>query len=157
MNDGDKLYERVKDLLKNQRLAVLSTHRDGQPYASLVAFAASEDLKSLVFATTRSTRKYDNLRKIPRVALLVDSRSNRDEDFHEAVGVTATGGAEELTGGEKEAFMKIYLEKHPHLRDFVASPSCALIKIHVDTYYFVSRFQKVFELHVKNGSDHPPA
>jgi hypothetical protein len=31
--------------------ALLSTHNGGQPYASLVAFALSDDLGSLYFAT----------------------------------------------------------------------------------------------------------
>jgi heme iron utilization protein len=120
----------------------------GQPYASLVVFAATQDLKSLLFATTRATRKYDNLSHDPRVALLIDSRSNLNSDIHGAIAVTATGIAEEVGEKEKEALLKIYLAKHPHLKDFVHSPTCALLRVKVETYYLVSKFQKVFELRI---------
>ena len=48
------LRDALAELLASQHLAVLATHRDGQPYCSLVGFAASPDLKGLAFATTRS-------------------------------------------------------------------------------------------------------
>ena len=148
MEDAVRLKHTVGDLLKAQKLAVLSTHHNGQPYASLVVFASTEDLKQLLFATTRATRKYDNIVHDPRVALLVDSRSNLTADIHGAIAVTATGRAEEVSEKEKEAALKIYLSKHPHLKDFVHSPTCALLRVKVETYYMVSKFQKVLELHL---------
>ena len=148
MEDAGKLKHTVGELLRSQKLAVLSTHNKGQPYASLVVFAATEDLKHLLFATTRATRKYDNLSHDPRVALLIDSRSNLNSDIHGAIAVTATGVAEEVGEKEKEALLKIYLAKHPHLKEFVHSPTCALLRIKVEAYYLVSKFQKVFELRI---------
>ncbi|NIN00348.1 MAG: pyridoxamine 5'-phosphate oxidase family protein [candidate division Zixibacteria bacterium] len=139
----------LKELFTTQPLAVLSTQNEGQPYASLVAFATSEDLKQLFFATTRATRKYGNLSSDPRVAMLVDSRSNEVSDFRWAMAVTATGKVEEVEGQEKERVLQIYLAKHPHLDDFVSSPSCALLKIRVERYYVATRFQNVTEVHVK--------
>jgi len=44
---------------------------------------------------------------------------------------------------------KMYLAKHPHLKEFVTSPTCALVKIRVDVYYLVWRFQNVLEWKVK--------
>ena len=143
------MREDLKKLFTTQPLAVLSTQNKGQPYASLVAFAASEDLKALFFATTRATRKYANLSSEPRVAMLVDSRSNEVSDFRWAMAVTAMGTAEEMEGPEKEKVLKIYLAKHPHLDDFVSSPSCALLKIRVERYFVATRFQNVIEVHVK--------
>lgn len=151
MEDAVRLKHTVGDLLKSQKLAVLSTHYKGQPYASLVVFAVTEDLKQLFFASTRGTRKYENVVQDPRVALLIDSRSTLNADIHGAIAVTATGRAEEVRGKEKEAFLKIYLAKHPHLNDFVRSPTCALLRIRVETYYMVSKFQKVLELHLSKN------
>jgi nitroimidazol reductase NimA-like FMN-containing flavoprotein (pyridoxamine 5'-phosphate oxidase superfamily) len=145
----DSMRKDLEELFTTQPLAVLSTQNAGQPYASLVAFASSEDLKELYFATTRATRKYANLSSDPRVAMLVDSRSNEVSDFRWAMAVTATGKAEEVEGQEKEKVLKIYLAKHPHLDDFVSSPSCALLKIRVERYYVATRFQNVIEVHVK--------
>jgi nitroimidazol reductase NimA-like FMN-containing flavoprotein (pyridoxamine 5'-phosphate oxidase superfamily) len=143
------MKEDLKGLFASQRLAVLATQNEGQPYNSLVAFTASEDLKQLFFATTRATRKYANLTADSRVAMLVDNRSNEAADFRWAMAVTATGKAEEIEGHEREEASKLYLAKHTHLEEFVSSPSCALLRISVDRYYVASRFQKVIEVHVK--------
>jgi nitroimidazol reductase NimA-like FMN-containing flavoprotein (pyridoxamine 5'-phosphate oxidase superfamily) len=148
MEETVRLKHTVGDLLKGQNLAVLSTHHKGQPYASLVVFAATEDIKQILFATTRATRKYDNIVQDPRVALLIDSRTNLNSDIHGAIAVTVTGRAEEVKDKDKEAFLKIYLAKHPHLKDFVRSPTCALLRVKVEAYYMVSKFQKVIELHL---------
>jgi nitroimidazol reductase NimA-like FMN-containing flavoprotein (pyridoxamine 5'-phosphate oxidase superfamily) len=149
MEAEEELTTRLRELFRTQGLAVLSTHGEGGPYASLVGFAATEDLKSLLFATSRSTRKYANLMGESHAAMLVDSRSNQDSDFHNAIAVTATGRTEEVTAAERDALLKTYLDKHPHLTEFVSAPTCALLHLAVDTYYVVERFQHVVEIHVK--------
>ena len=144
--DTRQIALQLKALFASQGLAVVSTHEHGQPYGNLVAFASSEDLKHLVFATTRSTRKYANIDEDHRVSLLIDNRSNRVSDFHEAMAVTAIGLAEEVMGPEKDVLLKVYLGKHPHLEDFVMSPTCALMQVQESRYYVVSRFQHVLVL-----------
>lgn len=146
MKKESDFKKRLAELFASQSLAVLSTHGKGQPYGSLVAFAATDDLKCILFATTRATRKYANLSSESRVAMVVDNRSNRDSDFHKAIGVTAMGMAEEIEGGERDRSLKLYLRKHPFLKEFVTSPTCALFKVHVERYYMVSQFQNVVEL-----------
>lgn len=66
-----ELVDLVKELLRSQRVGVLATHRDQRPYASLVAFAHTPDLRHLLFATTRATRKSANITADPRVAMLI--------------------------------------------------------------------------------------
>jgi nitroimidazol reductase NimA-like FMN-containing flavoprotein (pyridoxamine 5'-phosphate oxidase superfamily) len=144
-----QLRKTLKDLFASQRLGVLATYGSGQPYGSLVAFVATDDLKHLLFATTRATRKYANLSTESRVALLVDNRSNQDTDFHSSIAVTALGNAKEVTRSERDRFLRLYLAKHPHLEEFVNSPTCALLKVSVDRYYMVNRFQNVMELHMR--------
>jgi nitroimidazol reductase NimA-like FMN-containing flavoprotein (pyridoxamine 5'-phosphate oxidase superfamily) len=144
-----QLREFLKDLFSSQRLAVLATQNRRQPYGNLVAFMATDDLKHLLFATTRATRKFVNISKNPKVAMVVDNRSNEESDFHQASAVTATGVVKEIMGPEKARFQKLYLSKHPYLKDFVSSPTCALLKVEVETYTIVNRFQNVMELHIK--------
>ena len=139
----------VRDLLRTQRFAVLSTEAETGPYASLIAFWADDDLSQIVFATMRATRKFNYLVTHPRVALLFDNRSNRDVDVRLAMAVTATGPAWELTEeGARTAASDAYLAKHPHLAAFVASPGCAFVRVTVETYYVVTHFQSVVELHM---------
>jgi nitroimidazol reductase NimA-like FMN-containing flavoprotein (pyridoxamine 5'-phosphate oxidase superfamily) len=147
--DLNRVKRDLRKLLNSQPLAVLATQDRGQPYASLVAFASSDDLKSLYFATTRSTRKYGNLSGDSRVAMLMDNRSNKASDFRWAMGATATGRATEVGPGERESALDLYLAKHPHLKDFVQSPTCALCEIKVQTFFVVTRFQSVVEVHVR--------
>jgi len=146
MPDKDQIEQRLMELLASQKLAVLATQDQAQPYASLVVFAASEDLRELYFVTPKATRKFAYLQANPRVALLMDSRSNQDSDIHRAVAATAVGSAAEVPPGERSRVLSCYLAKHPHLEEFAASPSCALVRVSVATYYVVSRFQEVMEL-----------
>ena len=144
----------LKELLASQRFAVLSTQSGAGPYASLIAFWTPGDLSHVVFATMRTTRKFKNLVAYPRVALLFDNRSNRDVDAEEATAVTAVGTARELTHeGSRGPASKQFLAKHSHLTSFVASPGCAFVSVVVDTYYVVTHFERVVELHMPGGGD----
>jgi nitroimidazol reductase NimA-like FMN-containing flavoprotein (pyridoxamine 5'-phosphate oxidase superfamily) len=149
MEKTSQLKEFLKDLFDSQRLAVLATQGKRQSYGNLVAFVATNDLKHLLFATTRATRKYANISENPRVAMVIDNRSNQETDFHQAAAVTATGVVKEVEGIGKESLLRLYLSKHPYLKDFVSSPTCALLRMHVETYYVVRQFQNVMELHIR--------
>ncbi len=149
MNEKHQVGETLFELCSSQRLGVLGTHHAGQPYGSLVAFAVTSDLKILVFATTRATRKFANLQSDPRVSMVLDNRANRVADFRKAVAATVLGQAKEARGKERKKLAEIYLAKHPHLKDFVDSPNCALMKMQVEVYYLVSRFQNVFEWRIR--------
>jgi general stress protein 26 len=54
-------FNRIRELFKSQKLAVLATNNESHPYCNLVAFAETSDCKSLIFATNRNTSKYRNL------------------------------------------------------------------------------------------------
>jgi nitroimidazol reductase NimA-like FMN-containing flavoprotein (pyridoxamine 5'-phosphate oxidase superfamily) len=150
LKEKEQIRKILLELFSSQKLAVLGTHQRGQPYGSLVAFAATPDLKSIVFATTRATRKFANLQADSRVSMVLDNRSNRVVDFRKAVAATALGRAKEVRGKERKKLAKLYLAKHPHLKEFVSSPTCALVRIRVEIYYLVWRFQHVFEWRVKS-------
>ncbi len=139
------MENQIKELFRTQKLAVLATQSSGAPYANLVAFASSEDATSLWFVTERSTRKYQNLSSEPRIALMIDNRSNDLRDFGDATAVTALGRAVEIEEPKKSALIEIYLEKHPNLKGFATSPSSALFKVDVEVYIMVSAFENVSE------------
>ncbi len=134
----------IRHLLDSQRLAVVATSMDGSPYVSLVGFLHSEDLRSIVFATLRDTRKFRNLLLDPHVSLLIDNRRNDASDLYEASAVTIMGTAVEITDpGTHAEISARFLSKHPCLAEFVQSPNCALISVEILQYHFVSRFQNV--------------
>jgi len=145
MSSSSDLRQTLKDTLATQRFGVLATHGQGQSYGSLVAFAETGDLKQLVFATQRETRKFLNLMSEPRVALVIDSRSNSDSDLKNAVAITALGPAHEAAGGERERLARVYLAKHPGLAEFIGSPEMAVCSVQVEDYV-VARFDEVTRL-----------
>lgn len=162
MIDKSEHARQIRALVENQRFAVLSTRQDdGHPYASLVAFCVDADLKHLVFCTLRSTRKFANLAAEGRVALLIDNRSNDETDLQQAAAVTVLGACVEARGDERSTLSACFLNRHPAMSDFVRSPGCAVMKVDVRTYYLVTRFQNVIELHVLDSercdSDKTPA
>jgi nitroimidazol reductase NimA-like FMN-containing flavoprotein (pyridoxamine 5'-phosphate oxidase superfamily) len=140
---------RIAALLEGQRLAVLSTQHGGAPYASLVGFAAEADLSRIYFATPQTTRKHRNIEADPRVAMLVDSRTHAEADFHRAAAVTAVGKA---VGVEKDAdpgAVSLYLSRHPYLADFLRAPTTRLFAVDVERYLLVVNFQQVMELRIR--------
>ena len=148
MNHDESHIRLLREMLDDQLLGVLGTHHEGEPYTSLVGFAATPDLKALLFATGRSTRKAANLTADSRASMLIDNRTNTAADFTEAAAATAVGRVDEAGGDERAEFDRIFLAKHPHLGDFVRSPSCAALRLQVSVYMVVTRFQHVIELHV---------
>lgn len=147
MIDPMEVKEVVRDLMDTQRLAVLSTQMSGRPYSNLIAFAASGDLTDIVFATPRASRKYANLIVESRVSLLVDNRSNQEADFDQASAVTVLGTATEVLDLDREKYLRLYLQKHPYLKEFVTAPSCALMLVKVEKLIVVTRFQEVREIY----------
>jgi heme iron utilization protein len=139
--DDAALRQTLRSLFTSQRLAVLATYGDAQPYCSLMAFAVSDDLKHLIMATKQHTQKFANIQKHPRISLLVDNRKNQVDDFQQAVAVTILALASELESTEYEHFLNLYLFKHPYMRSFCQSPDCTLLKLTVERYLVVSSFR----------------
>jgi nitroimidazol reductase NimA-like FMN-containing flavoprotein (pyridoxamine 5'-phosphate oxidase superfamily) len=148
MQPSAGIQNRLRSLFETQNLAVVATQTGGQPYASLVAFVATDDLRHLFFVTAKTTRKFSNLKSDSRVAVLVNSSINQESDFHDAISITVTGIAEELKEPERQAVLDLYLSKHPYLEDFARSPSCVFIRVVANSYYMVQNFQNVMEFHV---------
>lgn len=145
--------DHIRTILADQPLAVLSTQRNGQPYSSLMAFAHTDDLRELIVATGKSTRKHQNISLDSRVSLLVDNRTNSEEDFHAAAAVTILGTARKIEAEERPAYESIYLKRHPYLAKFLSSPTTTFIKIEVGHYLLVTRFQEVMEYHLSDELD----
>ncbi len=154
MSDISVIKENLRILGETQNFAVLATTHDGQPHTSIVAFTLSEGLRRILFATTRATRKFRNIRANPSVAMLFDNRTNESKDLHTAIAVTAYGTAMELPEGstasaEGEDRRTRHGAKHPYLAEFLQSPSSALVAIEVERYSMVSRFQHVIDWEIE--------
>lgn len=153
MSREESTRNAIHRLLRSQQLGVLSTAGAKGPYASLIAFAVSDDNRRLFFVTPRATRKFANITADSRVALLVNNSINRPEDFHQAAAVTAVGHASLIAPPELDFVRDRYLARHPYLEEFAYSPSCRFLAIRVERYILAERFQNVTEYRIGNEPD----
>lgn len=124
----------IEGVFRSQAAMVLASEKNHQPYANLVAFSYSADLKYLYFATPRETTKYGNITQNPNISMLIDARKNDSLSFGEGTAVTVVGKATELLGIEREKRLTAHAERLPGLGEFLGSPSIALFEIEVRTY-----------------------
>ncbi len=145
------LTDCISRVLTSQLQGVLATQHDAKPYTSLMAFAHTPDLRHLILATFRDTQKHCNLLANAWVSFLVDDRSNDPIDYQHAVAISVCGRAVMLDEHERVNFLPIYLGKHPQLHEFASSPNCALLRIDVEEYRVISRFQSVEILSISHS------
>lgn len=97
--------EEVFEFMNRESLAVLATVSEGgQPEAALMGFAVTPDLE-IIFDTVKSSRKYPNLKKNPRVAWVIGCTTE--------ITVQYEGIAEELQGAELAKYKQPYFAKFP--------------------------------------------
>ncbi len=145
-DEKQSIQESIKELCESQSFAVLATQGAGQPYTSLIGFVTTEDLKYLVFATPKETRKYSLLEGNNRVALMVDNRGQQPNSINHISALTITGNSRILSDGEEiKKWSGLLTEKHPYLNSFVQASSTAIVLVEVYRYFYVSKFQEVFE------------
>ncbi len=145
-DETQSIQESIKELCESQSFAVLATQGSGQPYTSLIGFFTSEDLKYLVFATPKETRKFSLLEGDNRVALMVDNRGLQPNSINHISALTITGNSRVLSDKEEiKKWSGMLTEKHPYLNSFVKASSTAIVLVEVYRYFYVRRFQEVFE------------
>jgi len=140
--DNKPEIKKLENLLQSQRFSVIATQGEREPYTNLVAFINTNDLKHIIFATSKNTKKYTNLIKNSKISMLIDNRGNKPEDIRKASVVTAVGPADELKQ-DIDFYKNFYLKKHPYLRNFINLPDTVLINLKVEKYLFVNHFQNV--------------
>ena len=127
----------IGDVFQTNNLAVLATEGDGQPHASLIAVTPTDDFVHLIFATYRSTRKYNNLINNGKVAILFENRYFNHLNQQESTVLTAFGYASEVIKDEYEMAMQTHLLKHPAQHTFLLSTDCAIFRVVVHAYQLV--------------------
>jgi len=135
--------EEIRALLAGRKFAVLATQSDGQPHASLIAFTPVDDIKSLVFATYRKTRKYKSMIKDGRAALLVGSGIEPYEQQRAGLIVTAHGNVSDAISNSRQSMLMSHIQRHPEFEEFFSSPECALIVMEISNYQIVTSTDEV--------------
>ena len=118
MTDTEKIY----NFIKGYDLAVLATVTSHVlPQAAVVGFSERENLE-LIFGTSNQSRKYQNLLKNPRVAVVIGWDQGKTVQYE--------GEAVELTDStERQEAMNIHLSKIPSVAKYLSDPNEAIFKI----------------------------
>jgi heme iron utilization protein len=149
MLEQTRLNETITAISAQQRFGVLATRGTPGPHTSLIAFAVSPDLQTVVFATPSATRKLANITACGTVSLLFDNRRNEDDLLYDTTAVSAFGVARVAGAHERDNLLELYLRRHPYLRTFLEKPDTVLVSVAVEYYEVVSRFQDVQRLAFK--------
>jgi hypothetical protein len=107
--------------LRRYKLAVqASASPEGAPQAAVIGFAVSDALE-VVFDTLESTRKYQNLRADPRIALVIG--------WDDAMSVQLEGVADFPTGAELERLKQVYFGPYPDGRQRLMWPGITHVRV----------------------------
>ena len=136
----ESLNEKIVELFKEQRFAVIATQGKTEPYTNLVSFLIGRDFKKIYFPTSKNTRKFKNLSENSRISILIDNRGNKPQDIENAMTLTAVGKTSVIKDSK---ILNLFLKKHPYLKDFVSSNDCAMIEIDIEKYIVVYNFKDV--------------
>ena len=100
--------EFLYSFLVRHKYAVLSTvTKNNLPECALIGFAVTQDLK-IIFDTSRTTRKYQNLIKNPAIALVIGWDKERTVQYEGRAAVPDTNALNDLF----DIYVKVFPEGH---------------------------------------------
>lgn len=111
----------LHSFIKDHKLAVIATVTgDSLPEAAVIGIAVTENLE-LICSSFSTSRKYRNLSKNPRVALVIGWEKGRTVQYE--------GVAQELPEDEAEGYLESTLDKTPSVGKYVQREFRAVYKI----------------------------
>lgn len=93
---------------------------NGDPEAAYVGFGEKDDL-SLIFGADSTSRKFKNIEKKPKVALVFGD--------NEAITIQYEGSASTLKGKELETYQELYFKKIPSALQYKDAENQVFLKI----------------------------
>ena len=110
------------DFLRRHRVAVQATASLDGPQAAVVGFAVTSDF-DIVFDTLGSSRKAVNLRRNPKLALVIGGLDGSERT------VQYEGLADEPTGAELERLKAVYYAAYPDGPSRLAWPGLTYVRV----------------------------
>ena len=122
--------QKLGALLAQQHLAVIATHGEEWPTATVQAFAETPEL-DLLFIMIDSAEKFLNLVKRPKVTVFVDSRHNLEPTNLDVVRASIQGIASEVPFASAEAtpLKALFLAKNPFEEPYFGHPALRLVRV----------------------------
>lgn len=130
------MLEKMKELVKEKNICVLSTVSDNKPHCSLMVYAADSECREFYMVTSRETQKFRNLKNNPNVSLLIDTREELwGPDRDRASALTVSGRIEEVRDSKKQKHLsRLLLDRHPHLEEFFERDDTAILCVKAESF-----------------------
>ena len=113
--------EIVSEFIKAHKIAILSTvTHDFLPQSAVVGIYVGKNME-LFFGTFRTSRKYQNLQKNPRVSIVIGWDSGKTVQYE--------GEAKELSGKAVEEFKKAHLKHMNTAAKYVSKEQAVFFKV----------------------------
>jgi nitroimidazol reductase NimA-like FMN-containing flavoprotein (pyridoxamine 5'-phosphate oxidase superfamily) len=129
----DTMLEKMKEMVRFQKMCVLATVSGGQPHCSLMSYAVDDDCREIYLLTFKNTKKYKNMNNNPAVSLLIDTREeDHGEMRRHAKALTANGVFVEVTDPARRDMIKArLLARHPQLHILAENPDAEYFAVRI--------------------------
>ncbi len=112
--------QKIIDVFKKHRLAVIATVGENKPEAALIGFNYLDNLE-LTFGTFESFRKYKNLKSNHHAAFVIGWTEDETVQYE--------GIVKELKGTELKEYQDKYLEKYPSAAKYIHNSQERFFKV----------------------------
>jgi hypothetical protein len=138
--------QKLAELFAQEHVAVIVTHGDEWPTATLQAFGETPDL-DLLFIMGDTAEKFQNLLKRPKVTVIVDTRDVGDVTKFQITRAVMQGIASEVPkGAEWDGLKDIFLKKNPFEAPFFGNPALRLVRIKPKRISFTGADRQGFKI-----------
>ncbi|MEM4409499.1 MAG: pyridoxamine 5'-phosphate oxidase family protein [Candidatus Caldarchaeum sp.] len=122
--------QKIAALLAKEHVAVVATHGEEWPTATMQAFAETPDL-DVILIMLESAPKFQNLLRRPQVALVIDDRDTGDVKTLQVIRVSIQGIAREVEkqSPEWQELQAIFLKKNPFEEPFFKYDALRMIRV----------------------------
>ena len=127
------MLEKINALILRKDSCVLATTDGKTPHCSLMAYVPDDSGERLYLVTSSASRKYQNIRRHPRVSLLIDTRGEQPRKLTQAVTVTGTCDILQDTV-EISRVKAAFVRQHPQLNDFICKGDIAVMSVQIDFF-----------------------
>jgi nitroimidazol reductase NimA-like FMN-containing flavoprotein (pyridoxamine 5'-phosphate oxidase superfamily) len=136
----------MEDIVKANDLCVLATVSEGKPHCSLMSYISDEEGHVIYLITHKQTKKYSNLMGNPTVSLLIDTREEEKGEKRMSIkALTVNGEFQTIKDfGMKDSIRLKFLEKHPHLADFLNDPNSEIFSVRIKSFQLLDGVKDAF-------------
>ena len=136
----------MKNIVKGNDLCVLATVSEGKPHCSLMSYISDEEGHEIYMISQKQTKKYANLIENPTVSLLIDTREEKVGQRRIYIKALTVRGEFQVISDlwKKDLIRAKFLERHPHLIDFLNDPGAEIFSIKIKAFQLLDGVKDAF-------------